>query len=715
MSYRNDRQHPLATPVQYVKGVGPALAAKLARMGILTVGDLLAVTPTRYLDRRQILGISELAPGKDRTVVGEIARSGIAFMGKRRKRIYEIIVDDGTGKVSAKFFNFHQRYFEQKFKLRTKLILSGEVSSFINHMQFIHPEIEILGEGEENTVLGKIVPIYPLTEGLYQKTMRKIVQNAWDKYNHHIQPIFPANFAEKHNLSDPWSCLQEMHFPSPDLDPELLTIGRSAAHRTLIFDEFFFLELGLALRRRNHIVKPGISFSRCESGHVKFIESLPFELTDAQKRVTDEIFTDMDAPRPMNRLLQGDVGSGKTVVALAAAARAVAAGYQTAIMAPTEILAEQHFQTIRTLASSLDFPFCLLTSSIKGSERNEIYSKLKSGEIKLIVGTHALIQEGVEFERLGFIVVDEQHRFGVLQRAAIRQKGAPENKTMELGWPDILIMTATPIPRTLAMTLYGDLDVSVIDELPKGRLPIITRLYEEHKRQKLYDGMRQELKVGRQVYIVYPLIEESEKLDLKNATDMSKELARVFEPEFRVELLHGRMKGEEKERIMNEFKSKRIPILVATSVVEVGVDVPNASVMVVEHAERFGLSQLHQLRGRVGRSDHQSFCVLMADYKRSEDAKRRLEVMVETTDGFRIAEEDLSIRGPGDFLGTRQSGLPPFRIANLARDVGILSQARKAAFDLIEADPKLAEPAQKRIREVLFTRWEGKLNLADIS
>ena len=706
---------PLATPVQYVKGVGPAVSAKLARMGILTVGDLLATTPIRYIDRRQVLAMSLLSPGRDRTTSGHIVVSGISFMGRRRKRIYEIIVEDETGRASLKFFNFHQRYFQQKYGVGTKVIFSGDVSEYGNTLQFIHPEIDVLSETEGlSEFAGRIVPVYPLTEGLYQKSMRKIVRNAWDAYNQHINPIFPEKFAEEHHLSDPWSCLQEIHFPSPDLDPELLLIGRSAAHRTLIFDEFFFLELGLALRRRKNSVKRGIAYGRNDDRHRRFIEHLPFTLTGAQQRVIGEIFADMERPLPMNRLLQGDVGSGKTVVALAAALKAITSGRQAALMAPTEILAEQHFQTITTLLAPMDVPHGLLTGSVKGRERKMILEGLADGEVKLAVGTHALIQEGVEFDALGFIVVDEQHRFGVMQRAAIRHKGAPSGPGDE-AWPDVLITTATPIPRTLAMTLYGDLDVSVIDELPKGRLPIVTRLYEEHKRNKLYDGMRMELARGRQVYAVYPLIEESEKIDLKNATRMSKELAEVFEPQFKVSLLHGRMSGEEKERIMGEFKGRDIQILVATSVVEVGVDVPNASVMVIEHAERFGLSQLHQLRGRVGRSDHQSYCILMADYRRSEDAKRRLAVMVETTDGFKIAEEDLSLRGPGEFLGTRQSGLPPFRIANLARDVGILAKAREAAFRMVEKDPKLSLPDHRRIKEVLLTRWEGKLNLAEIS
>ena len=708
-------RHPLSTPVQFVKGVGPAVAARLSKMGILTVGDLLAVTPIRYLDRRRILPIAELAPGRDRTVIGRIAASGVSFMGRRRKRIYEVVVDDGTGTVSAKFFYFNQKYMQQKYPPETKVLISGDVGEFRTSMQFIHPEMETLGSAEDEAAsTGRIVPVYPLTEGIYQKQMRRIVRNAWDAFNTHIQPIFPEEFVERHHLSDPWGCLQEIHFPAPDLDPELLTIGRSAAHRTLIFDEFFFLELGLAFKRRRVAKKRGIAFPRNSETHAGFVSALPFELTGAQRRVIEEIFGDMDAPKPMNRLLQGDVGSGKTVVALAAALRAIAAGYQAAIMAPTEILAEQHFDTITRIATPMGIAHGLLTSSVKGSERSDFLNSLKEGRLSLAVGTHALIQEGVEFNRLGLIVVDEQHRFGVMQRAAIRKKGQ-NDICDEAIHPDALVMTATPIPRTLAMTLYGDLDVSVVDELPRGRLPIVTKLYDEARREKLYVGMRHELSSGRQAYVVYPLIEESEKLDLKNATDMAAELTRVFEPEFRVALLHGRMRGHEKEEIMAAFKAGRVHVLCATSVVEVGVDVPNASVMVIEHAERFGLAQLHQLRGRVGRSRFQSYCILMADYRRSEEAIARLKVMTETTDGFKIAEEDLSLRGPGEFLGTRQSGLPPFRIANLARDVAILSQAREAAFRLVEEDPELSNPKYSRVKEVLISRWSGKLNLADIS
>ena len=676
-------------------------------MGILTVGDLLQVIPQRYSDRRKILPIAELVPGLDRTIVGTVAVAGVSFLGRRRKRIYEIVVqDESQGKASAKWFYFHEKYLQQKYPIGSTVVLSGEVTEFGGGCHFIHPEIEVLtSEKGLGDIAGKILPVYPLTEGLYQKTMRKIMRNAWDLFNQHIEPVLPEVIIEDYHLADPWKCLQELHFPSADSDVNLLLSGRSIAHQTLIFEEFFFLELGLALRRQSVVETPGVAYPRNEKIHAQFLNSLPFQFTKAQERVMSEIRTDLENSRPMNRLLQGDVGSGKTVVAIASALQAISAGYQVAIMAPTEILAEQHVETMEKYLTPLGVPFGLLTSSVKGQVRGDILARLKSGELPLVVGTHALIQEGVECAKLGFIIVDEQHRFGVLQRAALKEKGKR---------CDLLIMTATPIPRTLALTLYGDLDVSVIDELPPGRKPVMTKLYAEVQRDKLYTGMRHELERGRQAYVVYPLIEESEKIDLKNATDMCEEITQVFHPDFRVALLHGRMKGEEKEEVMHAFKAGKVHILVATSVVEVGVDVPNASVMVIEHAERFGLSQLHQLRGRVGRSEHQSYCILMADYRQSEEAKRRLDVMVETTDGFKIAEEDLRLRGPGEFIGTRQSGLPPFRIGNLARDVAILSKAREAAFRLIEQDPHLELPAHSKIRETLYTRWAGRLNLTQV-
>ncbi len=701
-------KHPLATQVQYVKGVGPALAAKLTKLGILTVGDLLHLVPLRYVDRRNILTIDKLAVGKDRTVKGRVVAARISFLGRRRKRIYEVVLEDESKmKVSGKWFYFKQAYMEQKFPLGSEVLFAGDVSRYGNALQFIHPEVEVAsGENGFAEITGKILPVYPLTEGVYQKTLRKIIYNAWGKFSQHINSAFPKYLIEQCKLVDPLACLHELHFPSPQADVELLNSGRSLAHHSLIFDEFFFLELGMALRKRDTQLEPGLSFKQDYALHQRFLDAMPFTLTNAQVRVLAEIQKDMEKSQPMNRIVQGDVGSGKTVVAIAAALQAIAAGYQVALMAPTEILAEQHYATVKKMLAAMDLPHELLTGSTKAAARKEILGRLKSGELPFLVGTHALIQTGVDFAKLGLIIVDEQHRFGVLQRAALKQKA--EN-------PDILIMTATPIPRTLSMTLYGDLDISVIDEMPKGRKAIVTKLYSENNRGKLYQGIRHELKLGRQAYVIYPLVEESENLDLKNATDSAKLLEEEFSPEYTIGLLHGRMKSAEKDALMQQFKAGKIHVLVATTVVEVGVDVPNASVMVIEHAERFGLSQLHQLRGRVGRGEYQSYCIMMADYKRSQEAKQRLQVMVETNDGFRIAEEDLAIRGPGEFIGTRQSGIPAFRVANLGRDVAVLSQARDVAFELVEQDPELAKPEHHKLKEALLTRWAGKLDLAKIS
>ncbi|MBI5299037.1 MAG: ATP-dependent DNA helicase RecG [Deltaproteobacteria bacterium] len=725
---------PLATPVQFIKGVGPALAKKLAKLNVFTVEDLFYLIPIRYVDRRLISPIAEITPGKERTVIGHVMSAGVHLLGRSGKQVFEVTVSDNTGKISAKWFHFYLDYMRRNFQVGTKVLMAGEISFFKNKGQFLHPEVEFLEnevesdefsrqgrrEGEAPPALpvegalpapiteagGKILPVYPLTEGVSQKMMRKIVRNAWDYFGQHLRPALPLDFLEKYHLADPWESVAQLHFPASDIDVNLLNERQSQAHRTLIFDEFFFLELGLALKKSKTVREQGIAFPHHAETEDRFLKILPFALTKAQCRVLKEIRKDMERSYPMNRLLQGDVGSGKTVIALACSLQAIANGYQAVIMAPTEILAEQHFQTMSRFLQPLGIPCGLATGGIKGKERETLYQSCKNGEVPLVVGTHALIQQGLEFAKLGFIVIDEQHRFGVLQRQALHKKGK---------MPDVLVMTATPIPRTLALTAYGDLDVSVIDELPQGRKPIATRLYGEKQREGMYQGMSQELKKNHQIFVVYPLIEESEKLDLKNATEMSQELKRLFEPDYKVALLHGRLPVQEKESIMADFKNQKVQILAATSVVEVGVDCPNATVMVVEHAERFGLSQLHQLRGRVGRSSFQSYCILMADYRRSEEAKKRLQVMVETHDGFRIAEEDLAIRGPGEFLGTRQAGLPEFRVANLAQDIDILSLARQGAFELIEKDPNLSLPEHQAFRAILRSRWKGKLELIQIA
>ena len=484
-----------------------------------------------------------------------------------------------------------------------------------------------------------------------------------------------------------------------------LTNGSSVAHRRLIFDEFFFLELGLALRKRNVGLESGNSYLLTDRYAKKLKKILPFELTGAQRRVVKEIIDDLKKPHPMNRLLQGDVGSGKTIVALIASLIVIENGYQAAFMAPTEILAEQHSATIAPFAEKLGLRLALLTSSVKGSMRTTICQEIAEGKVDIIIGTHAIIQESVEFKKLGLAIIDEQHRFGVMQRAMLKKKGVT---------PDVLVMTATPIPRTLGLTVYGDLDSSVIDQMPPGRIPVKTKLYHERNRETVYQKISGEVENQKQVFIVYPLIEESEKMDLMNATHMAEHLQKDVFPRYTIGLLHGRVDQKDKERIMSDFQAKRIDILVSTTVVEVGIDVPNASLMVIEHAERFGLSQLHQLRGRVGRSDYPSQCILLAQYSKSDDARRRLKIMEETTDGFKVAEEDFAIRGPGEFLGTRQSGIPDFRIANLIKDVKILSEARQEAFRLIERDPELSLQEHSVTKMVLQERWKGRLELASI-
>lgn len=481
--------------------------------------------------------------------------------------------------------------------------------------------------------------------------------------------------------------------------------GATSAHQALAFDEFFFWELGLALKKQGVLKEEGVAFKVTHRYTKELVRLLPFELTTAQRRVLAEIKADMMAPHPMHRLVQGDVGSGKTLVALMAALIAVENGYQVAIMAPTEILAEQHWHTIHRWCSQMGLEVTLLTASLKGKAKKDALEQAADGTAQIIIGTHAVIQEKVEFANLGLGVIDEQHRFGVLQRGVMKKKGAN---------PDILVMTATPIPRTLAMTLFGDLELSVIDEMPPGRLPIETRIFFESRRLKLYDMIRDQVRLGRQAYIIYPLVEESEKTDLKAASQMAEHLQVDIFPELRIGLLHGRLSPVEKEAVMASFVSQHFDILVSTTVIEVGIDVPNASVMVIEHAERFGLSQLHQLRGRVGRGRDKSYCILMTSGKLSEDGEKRLRVMESTGDGFRIAEADLEIRGPGDFLGTRQAGMPDFRVANILRDGSLLEKARQAAFDLLENDRELINPLHAPLHDELLRRWGKRLELAAI-
>jgi ATP-dependent DNA helicase RecG len=708
----------LQTSIQFIKGVGPRLSEVLKKKNILTVEDALYFLPRLYQDRRQIKTISQLTAGKIETVMGTVLQANLTFYGRRRT--FELTVGDETGTLIAKWFNFNPRFMKGRFKKGMRLILFGEVKLYQFQKEIHHPELEILegpespdgneappAEKEESLHFGRIVPVYSETEGLYQRQrlIRRIMKNAVDLFAAKEFSGIPEEVCRRQNLIPLSEAFRQAHHPDAGEDLTLLNEGKSPAHRRLVFDEFFFLELGLALRRSGTLMEKGIPILISHRHTRRLREILPFSLTPAQERVLAEIESDMRRPHPMNRLLQGDVGSGKTIVALLSGIMAIEGGYQVAIMAPTEILAEQHYLNIRPLVEKLGFRAALLTSSLKKSEKEDFLSRIRKGEIQVVIGTHALIQEGVEFQRLGLAIIDEQHKFGVLQRATLKKKGLS---------PDVLVMTATPIPRTLAMTLYGDLEVSVIDQLPPGRGSITTRVFHEKERFRVYRTLREEIAKGKQAYVVYPLVEESERLDLKDATQMAKNLQRDIFPEFKIGLIHGRLKSEEKEAIMADFKARRIHILVSTIVIEVGIDVPNASVMVIEHAERFGLSQLHQLRGRVGRGKDPSQCLLIAQYPRSEEAERRLRVMEQTTDGFRIAEEDLAIRGPGELMGTQQSGLPDFRVANFARDIQLLNEARKEAFGIISRDPILSMPEHFFIKETLKERWKGRLELATI-
>jgi len=697
----------LRSPMQFVKGVGPKISQLLKKKGIETVEDALYNLPIRYEDRRQIRRIADLTTGDRCVGYAEVIAAGEVVYPKSRRRVYEAILGDGSGFITAKWFQGIQ-YIRGRLKKGDRVIFYGDIRGYRSQKEIHHPDLEWAEGTEEGDSLnfGRIVPVYSETEGLYQRRIRgimhQVVQNAARK----ITSSIPPQVSARCNLMPLAEALCEVHFPQAYLDIEQLNRKTSRPHQRLAFEEFFFLELGMALRRRGNAQEEGIAFQTGRSASAeRLLENLPFTLTKAQERVLEEIKGDMAKTHPMNRLLQGDVGSGKTAVALVASLIAIDNGYQAALMAPTEILAEQHYLNLREWLRGLDVRAVLLTGRIKGKERDELYRAITEGEAQLVVGTHALIQEGLSFKRLGLGVVDEQHRFGVMQRARLKRKGAV---------PDLLVMTATPIPRTLAMTLYGDMEVSVLDELPPGRGPIVTRVYREKDRGAVYRTVAEEIAKGKQAYVVYPLVEESERMDLRDATQGAQRLQQVIFPDYRVGLIHGRMKGEEKERVMKAFREGAIQILVATTVIEVGIDCPNVTAMVVEHAERFGLSQLHQLRGRIGRGPHPSVCLLLAAPRLGKEAWRRLKVMEETLDGFRIAEEDLAIRGPGEFLGVRQWGLPDLRVANLIRDVRLLQQARREAFALIDQDPQLGREEHRSLMETIRARWQEKLELASV-
>jgi len=695
----------LATPLQFVKGVGPRRAADLERVGLLTIEDLLLRFPLRYENRAYLLPISRLRPGTTATIAGEVLSSGVRPTRRPGFRIFELIVRDASGPVRAAFPN--QPFLRDMFHAGQQVVLYGAVEfRGSGGLQFTNPEYEIIrGSGEEDEAsvhTGRIVPIYEKAGSVTPRMQRTLVHQLLADMPAVLADPLPVAVRERRGLPARRESICGTHFPDAPADLEALNAFRDRAQQRLIFEEFFLFQAGLLLRKRRHAAdrkpRPVQIDDRIRESARK---ALPFKLTNGQKTALREIVTDMQRPEPMNRLLQGDVGAGKTVVALIAAIVAMENGLQVAFMAPTEILADQHYLTIRRLLDQTHFRVGALTGSATSAKRKALLAELASGTTQLVVGTHALVEEAVQFRELGLVVIDEQHRFGVVQRAALRAKGLN---------PDVLVMTATPIPRTLALTTFGDLDVSVIRELPPGRQPIRTLARTESRRDDVYSLVRQELDAGRQAYVIYPLVEESQRVDLRAATEMADHLQQEVFPEFKVALLHGRLKQDEKDRVMAGFARGEIHVLVSTTVVEVGVDVANATVMVVEHAERFGLSQLHQLRGRVGRGEHPSTCVLLYQHPISEAGKARLDALVETTDGFVIAERDLEQRGPGDFFGTRQSGLPTLRVGDLLRDHALMEDARREAAAFLD-DHDSARP----LVDYLSQHWAARFGLAGVA
>jgi ATP-dependent DNA helicase RecG len=694
----------LSCPISDIKGIGPKLLNAFKKKGVETVHDLLYFLPRKYEDRRKIMCIAESVPGQKAILIGTVSSSGLKWYG--RKKLFEVAIDDGSGSLTLKWFKGHEYYLRSIFKQGKKFLISGEIRGWNYQKEIIHPDFEIIEDVDsekESLHFNRIVPIYSESEGLHQKIIRRTMKEALDRYADYIVSSIPDEIKRRRNLSGLRESLKAVHFPEKG-DIEFLNGMKSDGLRSIIYDDFFLFEIAMALRKSGALRETGIPFTKKGDLIERFHKTLPFSLTFAQIRVLNEILADMEQHYPMNRLLLGDVGCGKTVVAMSAMLRACENGYQCGIMAPTEILAEQHFRQISMWSSTLGIRAAILTGKMKSKEKDDILRQIKDGSIQIVVGTHALIQEKSIFSSLGLAVIDEQHRFGVVQRAALRQKGMN---------PDVLFMTATPIPRSLAMTIYGDLDISVIDELPPHKKEIKTEVFYERDRDKVYEIIRKEIKKGNQVFIIYPLVEESESLDLKDATRMAEHLRTQIFPEYCVGLIHGKMKSAEKESVMQDFAGKLIQILVSTTVVEVGIDIPSASLMIIEHAERFGLSQLHQLRGRVGRSDIRSYCILLTSGSRSEIAGKRLQIMAEMNDGFKIAEKDLEIRGPGEFLGTRQSGLPEFRVGHIVRDCRILSEAKEDAFELVHSDPLLRKPENVLIRKILMGRWGNRLKNLD--
>ncbi len=741
-----------STSVQYVKGIGPRLAEILAAKDIRTVDDLLHYLPFRYEDRLNPRSVAELRAGEMATVIAEVRNSGL--FRTRRMPIFQLTVGQGRTKLKCLWFN--ATYLQGRFQPGQMLALYGKVEEDRDGgLQIMQPQFEILGDINEeggadeaekkaaaSLEIGRIVPIYESTgQGkLTPRWFRRIIRGALENLSPDVPDPIPAAVRGHLSLVSPREALFKVHWPDAGESFSDLQSSRTAAHIRLIFDELFFIELGLELKRREQKAQTGVAFQLNDGVRAAIKKILPFHPTAAQKRVLKEIATDMQTPCPMRRLLQGDVGSGKTIVAFQAAIIAIENGYQVALMAPTEILAQQHYFSARQILERAGYRIVLLTGSLEEDRKRDVRRHIAQGNAQLVIGTHALIQDRVEFERLGLVVVDEQHRFGVMQRLKLMKKTEdarvvtglrPVQPGEDVGqdgakprhhtnWksdpePDVLVMTATPIPRTLALTLYGDLDVSVLDELPPGRTPVVTRSLPDERAPEVWDFVRKQIGAGHQAYVVYPVIEENEERELKAAEQMHRQLREKIFPNLHVGLLHGRLDADKKEQVMRDFQQGKIEILVATTVIEVGVDVPNATVMVIEHADRFGLAQLHQLRGRIGRGAAKSYCVLMRGGKVSEEGERRLDAMVRSNDGFQIAELDLELRGPGEFFGTKQAGIPSFRVANVIRDRQLLEAAkREAAFVISGPNSEISKEEIDRALREMRSRWALSYGLVEV-
>jgi ATP-dependent DNA helicase RecG len=734
----------LSTPVKYVKGVGPRIAEILAAKGIYTVGDLLHYLPFRYEDRLNPRGISELRAGEMASVIGEVRNSGL--FRTRSKPIFQLTVGQGRARLRCLWFN--ATYLQDKFKPGQMIALYGKVEEDqrTRELQIIQPQFELLGDStepgssdaekkaSESLEIGRIVPIYEAAGPVTTKRFRKIIHTALDNLTPDLPDPIPAAVRSHMGLVSPRVAIWNVHWPEPGESFADLQSSRTPAHIRMIFDELFFVELGLELKRQQLKAQTGIAFKLDDRVRSAIKKILPFHPTAAQKRVLKEIAADMEMPYPMRRLLQGEVGSGKTIVSFEAAIIAIENGYQVALMVPTEILAQQHYFSARRILENAGYRIVLLTGSLETDRKREIRRHIAQGSAQLVIGTHALLQEKVEFAKLGLVIVDEQHRFGVMQRLKLMKKsgesseedhvgtaaiGRPAERSEatgpEVGEPDVLVMTATPIPRTLGLTLYGDLDLSVLDQLPPGRTPIITKQVTDDQSPKVWDFVRKQVAAGHQAYIVYPVIAENEESELKAAIKMYRELSSNVFADLKVGLLHGRLDADLKDQVMRMFQGGELHILVATTVIEVGVDVPNASVMVIEHAERFGLAQLHQLRGRIGRGAAKSYCVLMTGGKVTEEGQRRLQAMVDTNDGFKIAELDLELRGPGEFFGTRQAGLPDFRVANIIRDAQLLEVAKREAAAVIAGpNSEISSGEISRALVEMRARWQHTYGLVEV-